>query len=97
MTKPNKRCRLANTVDYKLLEGYSAYKQFFSPDYSSPVKDFTPDTRTTLYWNPFILTDRLNHTVRIVFYNNDISKKLRIIMEGVNLDGKLTRVEKIIE
>ena len=97
MTKPNKRCRLANTLDYKLLEGYSAYKQFFSPDYSSPVKDFTPDTRTTLYWNPYIITTSKNKKVLVEFYNNDSSKKLKIIIEGMNAAGKLARTEKLIE
>jgi len=84
-------------LNYQLLEGYSAYKQFFSPDYSGTARDFTPDTRTTLYWNPYILTNANNKKISIEFYNNDISKRLRIIVEGINADGMLTRTEKIIE
>jgi len=84
-------------LNYKLLEGYSAFKQFYSPDYSSPAKNFTPDTRTTLFWQPYILTDAHNRKAKIEFYNNDISKKLRIIIEGFNANGQLTRTEKIIE
>jgi len=56
-----------------------------------------PDVRTTLYWNPYILTDATNHKVKLEFYNNDISKKLRVVLEGINADGKLARVEKVIE
>lgn len=84
-------------LSFKLLEGYSAYKQFYSPDYSSPVSDFLPDLRTTLYWNPYILTDATNHKLKFEYYNNDISKKLRVVLEGMNADGKLARVEKLIE
>jgi len=84
-------------LSYKLLEGYTAFKQFYSPDYSSPAKTFKPDTRTTLFWQPYILTDAHNRKATIEFYNNDISKKLRIIIEGFNAYGQLTRTEKIIE
>jgi len=84
-------------LSFKLVEGYTPFKQFYSPDYSSPVKTFKPDTRTTLFWQPYILTDAHNRKATIEFYNNDISKKLRIIIEGFNAYGQLTRTEKIIE
>jgi hypothetical protein len=35
--------------------------------------------------------------VKLEFYNNDSSRKLRIVLEGVNADGRMARVEKIIE
>ncbi len=83
-------------LGFKTMAGYAAYKEFYSPDYtiSQPVQ---PDVRTTLYWNPFILTDKKNKVYHIEFYNNDISNKLRIILEGINADGKLTRIEKVLE
>lgn len=84
-------------LSFKLVEGYTPFKQFYSPDYSSPAKTFKPDTRTTLFWQPYILTDAHNRKATIEFYNNDISKKLRIIIEGFNAYGQLTRTEKIIE
>ena len=81
---------------FQSLAGYTPYKEFYSPNYS--VNNTSqPDVRTTLYWNPFVLTDKKNKTYRIEFYNNDISKKLRIILEGVNAEGKLTRIEKILQ
>jgi hypothetical protein len=87
-------------LNYKLVEGYDAERQFYSPDYSvDPTGQaaFLPDIRPTLYWNPYVLTDAATHSVRVEFYNNDVSTKLRIIVEGMNADGKLTRVEKIIQ
>ncbi len=84
-------------LEYAILGGYSPYKEFYSPNYSTPQAVNDPDLRTTLYWNPFILTDPKNHKVKLEFYNNDVSNKLRIILEGVNADGKLAHIEKIIE
>ncbi len=87
-------------LNYKLVEGYETERQFYSPDYSvdpTGQAGFLPDVRPTLYWNPYVLTDATTRTVRLEFYNNDISSKLRVVVEGMNADGKLTRVEKIIQ
>ena len=82
-------------LPYKLLEGYTSYKEFYSPDYSVPTSN-PSDIRNTIYWNPYLLTDKNNKKIRIEFYNNDISKKFRMVLEGVNLEGKMTRIEKEI-
>ena len=79
-----------------LLTGYSSYKEYYSPDYSF-AQPKSPDTRTTLYWNPYVLTDKKNKTFKIDFFNNDVTHQFRLIVEGVNASGKLARVEKIIE
>ncbi len=84
-------------LGFQTLAGYTPYKEFYSPNYSIPQSINQPDVRTTLYWNPFILTDKKNKTYHLEFYNNDISKRLRVILEGINADGKLARVEKILE
>src|SRR6185312_1735004 len=87
-------------LNYKLLEGYATERQFYSPDYSvdpTGQADFLPDVRPTLYWNPYIFTDANNHTATISFYNNDVSTKLRVVVEGMNAAGKLTRTEMIIQ
>jgi hypothetical protein len=83
-------------LGYQILAGYTPYKEFYSPNYSVN-NNSQPDVRTTLYWNPYILTDKKNKTYKIEFYNNDISKKLRVVLEGINAEGKLTRIEKILE
>jgi hypothetical protein len=83
-------------LNYKFLEGYSPFKQFYSPDYSvSP--ELKPDVRTTLYWRPYIIMDSGSRRARIEFYNNDISRRLRVVVEGVDAAGKLTRAEKVID
>ncbi|HTQ66934.1 MAG TPA: hypothetical protein VMI12_19210 [Puia sp.] len=80
------------------IPGYSVVREFYSPDYSQ-INDLNivEDTRSTLYWGPYILTDKKNPKTTINFYNNDITKKLRVVLEGINMDGKLVRIEKIIQ
>ncbi|MGB4723967.1 MAG: hypothetical protein WBH12_01605 [Sediminibacterium sp.] len=79
-----------------ILTGYTNYKEFYSPNYlTAPTK--VPDVRTTLYWNPYVLTDKKTKLVKLDFYNNDVTTKFRIVVEGMNAAGKLTRVEKIIQ
>lgn len=83
-------------LDARDLAGYTPYKQFYSPNYATSPSD-QPDLRSTLYWNPYVLTDPKNHHVTIEFYNNDISKTLNVVLEGVNKDGKLTRIVQHVE
>ena len=84
-------------MEYVVLGGYSIFKEFFHPEYDKPTASFEADNRTTLYWNPYVLTNKRSPRVRIEFYNNDISKKLQIVLEGMNANGKLARVVKYIE
>ncbi len=80
-----------------VLYGYSAAKQFYSPDYStkSDLHD-REDVRSTLYWNPYILTDADNRRFKVEFYNNDYTRSYRVVLEGVTPEGKITRVERIV-
>lgn len=77
--------------------GYSPIKEFYSPDYSESNTSGGTDARTTLLWMPYILTDKANRKVPISFYNNDFTKKMRIVLEGINDEGKMIRIEKIVE
>ncbi|HMK25148.1 MAG TPA: hypothetical protein VK483_03895 [Chitinophagaceae bacterium] len=84
-------------LDQVVYNGYSLTKEFYSPDYSLPVQQkMQEDIRTTLYWNPEVYTDTQSKTIRLRFYNNDFSKKLKIVVEGFDASGRLIHVEKII-
>ncbi len=81
-----------------ILAGYSMPKEFYSPNYlENNAANEQEDLRTTLYWKPYVLTDKETMRVNIDFFNNDISKKLRVVLEGFNEDGKLTHIETIIQ
>ncbi|HLY68400.1 MAG TPA: hypothetical protein VKR53_01650, partial [Puia sp.] len=87
---------IGNNYDQYIFHGYSITRQFYSPDYS--VKDstfFMPDNRETLYWNPDLQTDSENN-IHFSFYNSDHAKKFRIVAEGMDEQGRLVSINKII-
>jgi hypothetical protein len=84
-------------VENSVLNGYSVFKEFYNPNYEKPSDNFLTDNRTTLYWNPNVLTNAMNQKAILEFYNNDSCKKLQIVLEGINANGKLTRVVKYLE
>jgi len=57
----------------------------------------TKDTRNTLLWNPVIRTDNANKKVKIVFYNNDISNSFRVVLEGMDNEGKMLHYSKFFQ
>ena len=77
--------------------GYSPVRQFYSPDYLQYPDPASDDIRTTLYWNPNILNNKGNHQFTFSFYNSDVTRHIRIILEGYSDDGRLTHMEKMIE
>lgn len=88
----------AKGLDFIQIAGYSPYKQFYSPDYASnPPHAELADLRTTLYWNPFIFLNKANRHFKYQFYNNDVTRRFRVVLEGFNEDGKLVHIEKIVE
>ena len=80
-----------------VLGGYTRFKEFYNPQYDNPSENPETDIRTTLYWNPYVMTNKKSPRYRIQFFNNDLSKRLLIVLEGVNADGKMTRSTKILE
>jgi hypothetical protein len=87
----------SKSMQSSLLVGYTRFKEFFNPQYENPAENNDTDIRTTLYWNPYVITNKKSPRFKVQFFNNDISKRLQIVLEGVNADGKITRVVKILE
>ncbi len=77
------------------LAGYSPYKEFSAPDYASELSDNLPDVRSTIYWNSTIVIEEGKHVAHFKFYNNDISRHFRIVLEGVNAENQLIHQEKL--
>lgn len=90
--------RSGATIPSKVIEGYTLIKEFYSPNYITlDPRHENQDLRSTIYWNPIILLDNNGRTAKFKFYNNDVTTSFRIILEGINADGKLVRIEKIIQ
>jgi hypothetical protein len=80
------------------INGYTIIRQFYSPNYSSfNAANDKKDLRTTLYWNPQVNTTPQKSQVTLVFYNNDISRAFRVVIEGMTKDGRLAHLEQIME
>ena len=81
-----------------VLAGYSKFKEFYNPSYEQPDESFSkPDNRTTIYWNPNLITNQTQQHTRIEFFNNDFTKSFNIVLEGINAAGKMTRVVRTID
>jgi len=85
-------------LNNNLVRGYTLMKEFYSPNYSSITNnDDKKDIRTTLYWNPLVITNHNNDKVTLTFYNNDISQAFRVVIEGMTNDGRLVHLENVME
>ena len=76
--------------------GYAVTREFYNPNYSIVPSSTTKDNRTTLYWNSNLRTDK-SGSATIRFYNNDITKKFKITIQGIDKNGKLISKEQVIE
>jgi hypothetical protein len=79
------------------IPGYTATREFYSPDYLINPEPETDDIRTTLYWNPYVLGSSKEKKFSFTFYNSDVTHHIRIILEGIDDNGKLVHVEKTID
>jgi hypothetical protein len=71
--------------------GYARKKEFYEPKYFTvkPNLDIN-DLRTTIYWNPKIVTDA-NGKASFEFFNADGKGSYRAVLEGIDADGNLAR------
>lgn len=74
------------------LAGYQPYREMYQPAYKpgEAVSIANPDFRKTLYWNPNVLTNEKGQA-ELSFYNSDYVGPCKIVIEGINADGKIVR------
>jgi len=84
-------------LDMSKIPGYTATREFYSPDYLINPEPENDDIRTTLYWNPEVLGSKGNNKFNFTFYNSDVTHRIRLILEGYSDEGKLIHLEKLIE
>lgn len=70
--------------------GYYAVREFYSPKYNTSQNIRAADKRTTVYWNPNLATNEAGKG-KFNFYNTDESGTYRVVIEGMNLDGRMAR------
>jgi len=73
-------------------KGYAAIKTFYLPRYDGPrgSQSTHTDTRSTIYWNPNVVTDKTGMAT-LEYYNADGKGTYRAVIEGLDKDGNLGR------
>jgi hypothetical protein len=80
------------------VSGYTALRQFYSPNYETfSEENEKKDLRSTLYWNPSVVTSPGQNKVTLTFFNNDITNSFRVVIEGMTKDGRLAHFEQKME
>ena len=71
--------------------GYTPARVFYSPKYEANIKyTLGSDLRSTIYWNPKILTDKTG-VASFEFFNADAKGSYRVIIEGIDDKGNIGR------
>lgn len=70
-------------------KGFYVNREFYSPKYDANP-DLKPDLRTTVYWNPHLVSDIEGKTT-LTYYNTDQPGTYRIVIEGIDAAGNLAR------
>jgi TonB-dependent SusC/RagA subfamily outer membrane receptor len=73
---------------------FSVAREFPDVSYENvPVSDTRSDFRKTIYWKPFVETDK-NGIAKLTFYNSDQITTFRITAEGIGTNGLTGRTEE---
>lgn len=78
-----------NIISFNPL-GYSKEREFYSPKYAPNAPITSSDLRTTIYWNPKLITDEKGN-VSVEFYNADGKGTYRAVVEGFDKNGNIGR------
>lgn len=70
-------------------KGFFVNREFYSPKYDANP-DPKPDLRTTVYWNPHLVSD-VNGKGKLSYFNTDQPGSYRIVIEGIDATGNLAR------
>jgi hypothetical protein len=72
-------------------KGFAKEREFYSPKYPNAANTYTNnDWRSTLYWNPKVLTDA-NGDFSFEFYNSTGTGSFKAIVEGLDKNGNVGR------
>lgn len=72
------------------LMGFSVIRNYYSPQYDGTDDEEKSDFRSSLYWNPVLITDSEGLTW-VSFYNSDQTGEVKVVVEGLTKEGKTCR------
>lgn len=78
--------------------GYAVVREFYMPDYKeNPLLNrYETDKRYTLYWNGKIRPAK-DGKYRFSFFNNDITDKFKLVIQGYDKEGNFIFKEQVIQ
>jgi hypothetical protein len=89
--KINNYYREATGVIVYTAKGFYKAREFYSPQYDNPkTNQKMADLRSTIYWNPNIITDK-DGKASFEYFNADGKGTYRVVVEGIDADGNLGR------
>jgi hypothetical protein len=71
-------------------KGYHIVREFYSPTYDPATPDNRADLRSTVYWNPHVVTDATGKAT-FNYFNTDEAGTYRVVIEGIDMMGHLAR------
>ncbi len=80
----------AGLITYPI-KGFYMARTFYSPKYNGAKSNLQrPDMRSTIYWNPNIITDK-DGKATFEYFNADAKGTYRVVVEGIDDNGNLGR------
>jgi hypothetical protein len=70
--------------------GFHKAREFYMPKYDSINVNVIPDLRSTIYWNPEVITGK-DGKASFKFYNADSPGTYRMVIEGIDDNGNIGR------
>lgn len=71
-------------------KGYNLSREFYAPKYDGNSNANKPDYRTTIYWNPQVVSSKSGEA-KFEFYNAQEPATYRVVIEGIDEEGHLAR------
>ena len=76
---------------YGAFMGFSKGRELYMPSYAvKDADDNTPDLRSTVCWQPEVMVGK-DDKASVSFYNSDLKGMYRVVVEGIDASGNLTR------
>jgi hypothetical protein len=73
-------------------QGYSKQREFYAPKYTAAPGSYNrTDLRSTIYWNPKVVTEPVTGVSTFEFYNADGKGSYKAVVEGIDKDGNIGR------
>jgi hypothetical protein len=75
---------------------FSFPAEFYRPKYPLNKLEGLPDLRSTIHWEPNIITDK-EGKASVSFYSSDLPGQYSIIVEGTDMNGSIGFLRRTIE